>query len=145
MANTVFKGLNVHFYWDKIYYTDEYIPIDYCDLFDAYFINSIDVSQISTKEQKIVVFLQYENQCRNLLGCGHYKGILQKESRIWVYLYNEPFGDGFVLAHELAHILGAGHVFDGTLMSPSASMTYDWSFSKESEEEILDTLDDADL
>jgi hypothetical protein len=136
------RELNISFHYDKIYYSDEYLPIEQGDLWEFLFVNNLDVGKINTG-QKIVIFIQYARECVNLLGFGQLAGIQEDQSRIFFYLNGDQTADAYVLIHEMIHIFGGEHTKVKSIMYPYQSDVEDWSMADETKDQILETLGES--
>jgi hypothetical protein len=92
-------------------------------------------------ERLIVLIYIHRNMSTNLLGCAPLSGILRGNTTLFLYLEESDKNNVETLEHELAHILGADHTEDGSLMSPAQSEVILATFSDETKDQINEILD----
>lgn len=141
-----FKEFNVLLDYETVYYTPEYIPVLNCDIFEIFLINNYNINDLIGNQCRyaFIIFFEY-NQIPelSLLGCSPLKGVEDPNppSRMWIYLNGVAITDQFVILHELAHMFGAEHTEDHSLMNPYLSETEVWDFNQETKDVILEFLE----
>jgi hypothetical protein len=141
--------LNITLKSSKIFYTSEYFDMQWCSYEEFDYINRIDIGELvgyQCDDTKIIIFMEYVNQCLNLRGCADLAGILNTEpTRMFFYLTGNSFDDSYVLVHEIGHILGADHISNGYIMHPYTTETNNYEFCEESKKQIDETLQNIAL
>jgi hypothetical protein len=139
-----FRDFNVYLDYKEIYYSDSYIPIYQCNAVEMWMLDSVNIdAQLKNRcYYPIVIFFEYNKFTDlSLLGCSPLKGLEDPPAKMWIYLNGNPLMDQFVLLHELAHMFGAEHTDDHSLMNPYLSQTENWDFNEETREAILKYLE----
>jgi len=143
------KQLNISFKSTKIFYTRDYFDMQTCSYEEFDYLQQIDIGELVDYQcdaTKIVVFIEYANQCLNLRGCADLAGILKTDpTKMFVYLTGDPFEDSYVLVHEIGHILGADHISNGYIMHPYTTETTNYEFCEDSKKQIDETLQEIAL
>jgi hypothetical protein len=126
---------------DSVYTTD---PLQFtCDEWEPPPIIDIENTDIINQcyQRLIMVVYVHRNMSTNLLGCAPFEGILNGTATLFLYLEDDTKSNVEVLEHELAHIFGAEHTEDGTLMSPAQNDMTSATFSDETKDQINKLLD----
>jgi len=90
----------------------------------------------------IVLIYIHRNMSTNLMGCALLGGIIRGNTTLFLYLEEDPKTNIETLEHEMAHIFGADHQEDGSLMSPAQSEIIIATFSDETKNQIEEVLEE---
>lgn len=90
----------------------------------------------------ITIVLIHPNLCSNLLGCAPGSSIAYGPTQLMLYIDDDSiYRTTSVLTHELAHIFGAEHTLDDSIMCPLLSQMKNPKFSEESIKQINELLE----
>lgn len=143
------KDLNISIRYKEIHYSNKLPRFSTCSMFEGLILTYYPFDEYIQQDTQAIVLMQQIKMTTNILGCAEQNGIPQRslldgQARMWMNLGIDPYEDACTLAHEIAHLLGAEHTDDNSIMSPTKDGTH-CVFSKESKREINRSLNKVGL